>query len=412
MKKHLSLILLLAILVSGCSQEEILRNESVNGRTFTASFEQNESRTYIEEGNLLRWTKGDQISLFDGNTLNRQYKFDGETGANAGTFSIVNTPYGSGNSLTANYAVYPYASDITISDYGVITANLPATQTYADNSFGLGANTMVAVTEDTNDTFLNFKNVGGYLKLQLYGKDVTVKSITLKGNNNEKLAGKATITPVYGQDPTISMADDATGSVTLDCGEGIKIGSTAKTATAFWMVVPPTTFKNGFEITITDINDNEITKSTSNEISIERNVIKPMAAFEVETVETIPNNQIWYTSSDGKVRPYGNDVFGANIVTNVYENGKGVITFDGNVTSIGDWAFADCTSLTNITIPNSVTSIGDYAFANCTSLTSITIPSSVTSIGDQAFIYCKSLTSITIPNNVTSIGDYAFIHCI
>ena len=65
------------------------------------------------------------------------------------------------------------------------------------------------------------------------------------------------------------------------------------------------------------------------------------------------------------------------------------------VTSIGDWAFKECTSLTSVTIPNSVTSIGGLAFHTCTSLTSVTIPNSVTSIGGLAFHTCISLQSIT-----------------
>ena len=93
----------------------------------------------------------------------------------------------------------------------------------------------------------------------------------------------------------------------------------------------------------------------------------------------------------------------ANIPSSVTYNS---VTY--SVTSIGDHAFYDCSSLTSVTIPNSVTSIGSYAFNGCSSLTSVTIPNSVTSIGERAFRACRSLTSVTIGNSVTSIGDYAF----
>lgn len=116
------------------------------------------------------------------------------------------------------------------------------------------------------------------------------------------------------------------------------------------------------------------------------------------------------------------------------------------VTSIGEYAFYNCTSLTQITIPDSVTSIGYSAFYNCTSLTSISVSAgnkmfssydnvlynknkttlikcpdrkksvdildSVTRIEDYAFSYCTSLTEITIPDSVTSIGKIAFQSCI
>lgn len=87
-----------------------------------------------------------------------------------------------------------------------------------------------------------------------------------------------------------------------------------------------------------------------------------------------------------------------------------IIIPDG-VTLIGEGAFVLCTSLTSITIPDSVTSIGDSAFSDCTGITSVTIGNSVTSIGEYAFYGCVGLTSITIPDSVTSIGNFAFEDC-
>lgn len=417
MKNLLSFLLPAAILLSGCTQEE-LRNSQPDfqdGRTFTASFEQDRTRTYVEDGNLLRWTAGDQISLFDGNTLNRQYMFDGETGDNSGTFSIVDKPYGTGNALSANYAVYPYSSDVKITESGVFTVTLPAQQNYAENSFGQGANTMVAVTKDTDDTFMKFRNVSGYLKLQLYADDVTVKSITLTGNNNEKLAGKASITLAYGDEPAITMFDDATSSITLNCGEGVKIGTTKETSTSFWIVVPPVAFEDGLTVTVEDIEGGTFTKSTSNEIKFTRNVIRPMKAFKVEIEETedgIPHNQIWYMAT-AKVEPYFKNAFGANITSNVWDEttGNGIITFDGDVTAIGNQAFYMCKDLVSIHIPNSVTEVGSSAFSYCYNLLSVDMPDSIITMGEKVFVNCLNLSVFNIPAGVTSIGRYVFQNC-
>ena len=82
-----------------------------------------------------------------------------------------------------------------------------------------------------------------------------------------------------------------------------------------------------------------------------------------------------------------------------------------SVTSIGDYAFSRCSSLSNIVISNSVTNIGKCAFYLCRSLSNIVVPNSVISIGDCAFSCCSSLSNIVIPDSVTHIGNGAFSCC-
>ena len=131
--------------------------------------------------------------------------------------------------------------------------------------------------------------------------------------------------------------------------------------------------------------------------------------FVEECEEEDSTNIITYTSSDGKVvQPPRTDVFGAKIVSNEYKDGQGVITFEGPVTSIGDMAFAKCSSITSITIPNSVTSIGNDAFCSCSGLTSITIPNSVTSIGNGAFYDCSALTKTNYTGDIAGWCDIKF----
>ena len=150
---------------------------------------------------------------------------------------------------------------------------------------------------------------------------------------------------------------------------------------------------------------------------------------------TPATHEIFYTSTDGSiVEPNNVNVFGAVLLTNTYENGVGVLSFDRPVTIIGQsafygtnkiteivlpddvekidkYAFYACSALKSINIPDGVKSISYRAFYGCNSLNSITIPDSVTSIGSWAFRGCKSLTSITIPNSVTYIGETAFCEC-
>ena len=87
------------------------------------------------------------------------------------------------------------------------------------------------------------------------------------------------------------------------------------------------------------------------------------------------------------------------------------ITIPNTITSIGDYAFYRCSSLTSITIPNSVNSIGKNAFQSCSSLTSVTIPNSITEIKEHTFSYCTGLNTITLGENISSLESCAFYDC-
>ena len=87
------------------------------------------------------------------------------------------------------------------------------------------------------------------------------------------------------------------------------------------------------------------------------------------------------------------------------------IVIPESVTSIEDYVFYYCNSLTSVTIPNSVMSIGKRAFDSCNSLTSVVIPDSVTSIGNAAFCRCRRLMNVTIGKCVTTIGFLVFFGC-
>lgn len=454
MKKLTLFATLFALLLGACTPNELDNitpevNNVITLPDLTAGFADDETtKTYVEESKYLRWHEADLITAFFGNTLNRQYKFKGKTGDNSGTFSLVPSgELGTGNALDAIYAIYPYNENTTISDKGVISFTLPAIQTYAENSFGKGANTMIAVTAGVEDTFLPFKNACGYLKLQLYNAEgKQLRSIEIKGNNEEKIAGDVTATIEFGENPTLTMSNDATTSVTLNCGvSGIKLGTTAETATELWVVLPEITFEGGITITAIDTDGLAFQKSTTNPVAITRNDIQPMAVLEatfVESPDIVVPSIIIYTTSDGQIiepttnNGSGKEYFDAKITSNTYDNGVGVITFDNRLTTLDPCAFTECLNLESLTLPNSVKNVQGVfknkiifegknaskdgrcfivdgkliAFVSAY-LTEYTIPEGVTAIGDYVFRDCESLTKLNIPESVVDVGVGIFSGC-
>lgn len=80
--------------------------------------------------------------------------------------------------------------------------------------------------------------------------------------------------------------------------------------------------------------------------------------------------------------------------------------------TVGNYAFANCSSLEEIVLPDSVTAIGNRAFSKCSALADIKLGNNLKSIGAYAFYQCDSLSAVTLPDSLSSVGDKAFYKCV
>ena len=287
MKKFICILSLAAFVFSSCTRLETIDTNHC-APAFRASLEaMSDTKTYLDQDQKLLWNADDRISVFS-TTYNRQYCFTGKTGDNNGNFEPVPTDdTGSGTDVSANYAVYPYSSSTVLTGNEKISLTLPAEQKYADDSFGPGSNTMVAVTAGKSDYFLPFKNLCGYLVVKLYGEGY-VKSVSIAGNNNEKLAGAATVTASHNSAPSLVFGEDATRSITIDCGEGVALGADEDNATEFWFCIPPVTFSKGFTVKVVNARNAVIEMKTTLSRTINRNQKVAMSPKHIHNNAAMP----------------------------------------------------------------------------------------------------------------------------
>ena len=359
------------------------------------------------------WDKDDAIAYIGPKTQRAKYQYEGEQQTISAEFVRVETddvvPEGAIMPSTP-YAVYPYSSEVhckSVDGADALVVNFPAKQTYALGSFGRDANVMVAAGEDSDDTDFYFRNACGYLVIKLYGLGTTIKEITLSALGSEKIAGKGYITASHDGVPTVTMTDEGSSTITLDCSQRVELNESKEGANWFWFALPPMTLSKGIRITATSTSGEVFIKQTSKPIDITRNNIQPMAALKFE-----PNapsvNKLWYTRADGETTPIefydyedNPNPFDATITNHYYESTRSyfVIEFDRPLTTIKASAFRG-TKLATINIPSSVTTIEKEAFRG-TPLTEITLSGNVTTVGVDAFYDCEQLSSVTFERNLS-----------
>ena len=116
------------------------------------------------------------------------------------------------------------------------------------------------------------------------------------------------------------------------------------------------------------------------------------------TIDGHPVKKIAAHAFDAKRTPVGNSLE--------------EVTISEGITTIGDFAFVECTNLKSIKLPESLTSLGDQTFINCSSLISINIPSKITKFGFSGFMFQETgFSEFTIPENVKNIPGSTFRIC-
>ena len=224
------------------------------------------------------WEKGDALSVFYRSSFNLKYVLEGEGGEPSGIFAYA-SGHGTALQFPDVYSVYPYDNAIEF-DGQVASLTFPGKQTYTEGSFDPKANLMAGVARPGEN--MEFKNVGGYLVLELWGEDVTVSKVVVKGNAGEALAGPASVWIYQNSAPEIEIAaETAETSVTLTCATPVTVGTSEDDATAFWFVVPPTWFGEGLTVTVYGPDGGMFTRSATNSFEIVRSQVYRLST-EVE----------------------------------------------------------------------------------------------------------------------------------
>ena len=409
MIRNTKLMTLLAtgLVLFACQKERTEDDILVPGKqlTFSATIDGTETRTSVD-GTKISWNPAEEINIFYGASEGSKFVSQNTEPSQSVTFSGTLTAFtgtteaGEPNSF---WAIYPY-DESNSSSGSSVTAYLPENQVGVPNNVPDKALMMVA---KASGLALSFKQVCARIKVVV--STPGIKKIEIRGNNGETIAGSAVITMNSQGLPEWQDAVTGAGKVI----ELVPASGTTFEEAEYSIPIYPQEFSAGF--TMTCYKDGEKGSYSTGTVTFGRNQVRTVNTDKVtEWTETQPNNIIYYTSSDGAVvTPYNPDAFGASILSNEYVDGRGIITFDGDVTSIGSGAFRSRSLLTSVSIPESVTSIGDYAFHNCSGLTgSLVLPEGVTSIGIFAFNNCSGLTgSLVLPEGLTSIGSYAFYNC-
>lgn len=421
MRKILYLVFLLCLgLLTACEQADMTTLFNPDDVTFYATNgDLAATKTILQADGTIQWLPKEEINLFYGNTGSAKFISDNTEQAGTVTFKGALTDF-SYREGVAFWAVYPYR-EAHVYTGDAVTVSLPSQQTAIAGSF---ADDLFVSIARTTDFTLYFYNVCGGIKFCV--TETGVKTVTFQGNGNEPVAGSAKVGFNSEGKPEIIEVTEPVTTITLTPPDG----SLFEKGAWYYIAVWPTALESGYKIVLTKEDGTSTVKRNGSPVTVKRAIWGVLENLDTGLVykQRIPDNEIWYTTTDGQIIE---SAYLSDMISNVYENGKGRMIFRDPLTTIPSYGFDHQERLKTMSLPESVTEIGVAAFALCNNLSSIdmpgvvrincsafdqsglsgelTLPDSLEEIDSQAFFNCQQLESVVIPIHVKRIGDGAFM---
>lgn len=402
--------------------------------TASISDASDQTRTVYNEGEKKNyWSVGDKIKVFSAGeaaeftsmntTLEPIVKFKGYIA------SITGSSNDDDDSKSYVWGLYPYSEEASYDEPDGISRTARITTTFSDlqvgvaGTFGDNLAVMIGRSESLS---IPFRGAYSGAFFQVSRDDIV--SMTLRGLNDEVLAGTATIGLGDNMLPVVEEVTDEKTAVTVTAPDG-----TFEPGKNYYIItLPDVALPDGYSVTLLRKDGYEGTYELRAERPLNRikfrNLSEPVDV-RIENEDNIENgvstgwvlsttqgpNEILYRSTSGVVSFNSDGETGNQMIQTGFKRvSSGIyrfLRFSGPVTEIDASAFEGESQLTEVILPSSVTTIKENAFKDCSNLTGITLGDNLKVIKDRAFFDCGALTGIDLPQGLETIGNQAFAVC-
>lgn len=413
--KSIFAIAVAAMLCIGCTKtsDESKSNEKA---TLSASIENVNTKTTLN-GVEVKWSKDDQIALYSNSDLSKKvYNLTSGIGDKKALFS--------GDAIEGSkfVAVYPASAASYYSIGNSVRILTPETQNYVEN--GISTNLLPMLAEGTSLANMQFKYIGGILRIQLYATETTqISSITFApAEINQAVrytdfyvnSNWGTIYP-YGAKPSEN-------NIVLNCSTPVTLSSDIAKPTVFNIVYGNQFSCTDFTVTVESSTGKKMILTKKGNFTFGSGIINTFKAKEFVDNVSSPNKVIildgvteeeLYSCTDTPTTSVKIVTKNEEVLTST--DIAQIISIIDKATAAVDVDFSEskyvsetlCTisssKIKSIKLPSNVKVLPDFAFNKCTALTNIDL-NGITTIGTYAFDYC-ALTSIYIPKTVTKISN-------